>query len=163
MSRSYNGTTNYNILHRILEADHEAPISQEEITKSYGCLKFLLEDNATGGGAVKRLINEKKLPTLDTPLHLATSLPLQAFSRLLLRHGAGRSLFITNVNGFTPGNSSELVITAKIGYMVNSLVVPTEALSSITASKQSLFAYVATFQWTKPRIMYPIFIAPKHN
>lgn len=103
MSRSYNGATSYNILHRVLEVDHEGPLSQEEMANSYGCLKFLLEDNASGAGAVKRLINEKKQPTLDTPLHLATSLPLPAFARLLLRHGAERSLFISNVNGFIPG------------------------------------------------------------
>ena len=111
MSRSHDGTTgtSYNILHRILEVDHEDALSQEEMTKSYSCLKFLLEDNASGAGAVERLINEKKHPTLDTPLHLATSLPLPAFSRLLLRHGAERSLFIANVNGFTPGNFSKLI------------------------------------------------------
>ena len=110
MTRSFHGTTtSYNILHRILDVDHQRPISKKEITKTYACLKFLLENNAFGAGVVKQLINEKRQPTMDTPLHLATSLPMQAFSRLLLRHGAERSLFASNFNGFTPGNFLETV------------------------------------------------------
>ena len=74
------------------------------MTKSYDCLKYLFNnDDTSHAEAVKRLLNEKMKPTLETPLHLTTLLPMPAFSRLLLRYGAGRSLFNTNISGIMPG------------------------------------------------------------
>ncbi len=100
----------YNILHILLGWDvdlwaqnTDGLLSCESIAKSFKCLKFLLEDPRCLGPDKDSVVNEANLPRKDTPLHLATSFPCQAFNRLLLENGAERSLFLVNTHGFKPG------------------------------------------------------------
>ena len=94
--------SNKNIFHTLFSDKYDVDGSNWERTKLiYQILKLFFEKRPD---QIKEILNEPLMPRKDTPLHMACWHQGQELIKLLLSHGAGKSLFKQNTDGEIPAN-----------------------------------------------------------
>ena len=105
------GNRKKNLLHVLLSDKYEKERESWPLTKLiYQILNLLIQKRPI---QIKKLISEPVKQGENTPLHLASNHKGQELIKVLLNHGAERSLFSANKEGEIPAN---LMLTETLRY-----------------------------------------------